>query len=77
METNWNGLTEDLKEIFFDFYMYIKFGNYNARLACPTARCEGCKTLFPGIGLRCPCHIYNEDAFKTVEDCLREDGWIK
>ena len=80
MKNNWNGLTEKAKEIFADYYIFVK-ANKEKIIECVfnEGRCETlCWTLFPDIEeVQCPCSVYGSDAFKALESCLIEDGWIK
>lgn len=89
MKTNWNSLSEEAKEAFAEFYILAKYRAEaaNAKLSemCPQVGARPglscrrlCKTLFPETveSISCPCHIYGPKAFKVLERCLLEDGWI-
>lgn len=80
MKTNWNGLTEEAKEIFADYYIFVK-ENKGKITECVfnEGHCETlCWILFPDIiEGKCPCYVYGSDAFKILEYYLIEDGWIE
>ena len=84
-KTNWNGLTEEAKETFFTFFMWCEFGyrcgdRCEPRYLCPNEfRCDEmlCYVLFPSMNRYCPCHVYKDDAFPALKQCLIKDGWIE
>jgi hypothetical protein len=52
--TNWNGLDEHQKEVFFNYYMHITQNNENPSHECVIENtmisdCNTCKTLFPDL----------------------------
>ena len=95
-KTNWNGLTEEAKETFFNFFMTIEFGlndygnAYNVCGECPGHGVQYkdsfikevcpmlCYVMFPRCRklTLCPCHVYGDDAFLALKQCLIKDGWI-
>ena len=82
MKTNWNGLSEEAKEIFADFYIYVKAnqkeGGIKSICVSWSEPCEKlCRILFPYIKYNiCPCKEYGKEAFEVLERILIEDGWI-
>lgn len=79
--TDFDALTEDEKQMMFDFYMLYSERGKNPCAGCPSPdnlkECNICDKLFPDKDPeKCPCKQYGRKAFKALGIALQDNGWI-